>query len=212
MVRVIKRKEQLVAQLKHVADSKRTQLMAQQAQLEARLKGLDAFYAETQTMMKDVDFNASKRKIKILSQGKALLGAHEVDVKPATNNKIVLNIDAEALTDILARTGTVLDGNGALPPTLEMKEVAARAATVVVRSHEDEKECSGHKVEYAECENGGAVEDDEKVEWKVVEVDNNSNDAVEHVLSSLRKYTNCAVLAASNISVGWGPYHASEWM
>merc|ERR1719206_15004 len=119
IARVTKRKEQLVQQLKNVTDSKRSQLKTQQAQFAECLKGLDAFYAETQSMMKDAEYDPTKRKFKIVSEGKTVLSSAEVDVKPATNDKIVLNIDLDAVTDVLARIGAVMDGNGALPPTVK---------------------------------------------------------------------------------------------
>jgi chromosome segregation ATPase len=97
-----------------------------------------------------------------------------------------------------------------LPPALKVTGITASAATVMIKSHDDEKECTAHKIEYVECADGGALEDEEKAEWKV-EVENHGSNASEHVLSALHKGRNYVVRAASKNSVGWGPYSERIW-
>ena len=35
---------------------------------------------------------------------------------------------------------------------------------MMIRSHEDDKECTAHKIEFVECSDDGALEDEEKTE------------------------------------------------
>merc|ERR1719204_225446 len=149
--------------LKKTSDAKYTMLKEQKAQFEARLKAMDEFYAQTQIMMKDPDFDPDKRKLKILNEGKELLGTEEVVVTPVTNDKIVLWTDVDAVTDLCTYTSAVIDGHGPLPPTIEIKCVSisatARSVTLTIKEHPDGKDCTEFKTKY-----GPAVEDEKT--WK----------------------------------------------
>merc|ERR1712183_297679 len=103
-----------------------------------------------------------------------------------TNNRIVVDLDVSAISDAISRIGSVLDGNGALPPTVEVKDISHCAAKVVIKPHDDEKECVGHKLVYM-CGTDG---DDEKMDWQVIDdIVDNGGEVVEYELKSLQKAT-----------------------
>ena len=192
-----KRREEILKELEKVRDSKHSKLVDQQNEFEERAKRLDAFYKDTQSMMKDTTMDPTKRKIQILQQKQEILKQQTLRISPVTNDSIVVNLDIHGIKAKISRIGSVMDGNGALPPTLRIKDRKHDAVTVVVTANEDEKECMDHKVEYVRSD--GDHVDDEKVEWKAVNIGDNNNDSVQYVLGSLDKATNYRVIGQSGM-------------
>eukprot|EP01083_Nonionella_stella_P222440 793749_1 len=144
-----KRKEELLSNLKHITNTKNNQLLDQQNALTEKIKILNEAYNNTQNMMKDTTIDIHKRKTKILSTSQQVLGKELVKVNPVTNDKINLFLDINKLNDILSKIGAISDGNGPLPPTVSVTDIKYNSAKIILILNEDEKECIGHKIEYA---------------------------------------------------------------
>ena len=196
------RRDVLLQRLWEIADTKRQQLEAQQSGFEEKVKTLDVARTEAVSLMKDTESDPAKRKIKIMRLTQEAIGADQFPLNPATNDRLVVNLAADAINAAITRFGAVLDGVGALPPTVSIRDVLYDAVKVVVKPHDDEKECVAHKLKYIASKDV----DDEKAEWKALDVDGNGDEAVECEIRSLQKATKYVVRAASKNKAGFGAY------
>eukprot|EP01084_Bolivina_argentea_P116475 206948_1 len=135
----------------------------------------------------------------------AVMLQNKLDEKLVTNDSINVRVDIDKVNQIITTIGDVCDGNGPLPPSVQVINITNTSATVIIEPNDEQKQCIEHKIEYVQIDTCTDVEnlDDEKFNWISKNLQNNEN-SIQHQIQPLKKSQMYLIRIMSRNKNAWG--------